>query len=194
MLEAQQRAMMHVAERVPFTPRVLRAASGDDDRACAGQRRTRRISPWAITWLSGRPLGAIARHSPELLRGLRTQRRRAAAMRSRTSTTPAIHRDFYWDLANGRAIVSRYRSLVADAALGRGARHAHRAASTATPRRCCSSLPRAAIHGDSNDYNVLVGGDGDVECARSARDAASSTSATWCTAIASATSRSRSRT
>ena len=73
---------------------------------------------WAISWLSGRPLGATPRRSPELLEDFG---RSIGALDQALADfdTPAIHRDFYWDLANGRAIVARYRGLVADAELGR---------------------------------------------------------------------------
>src|SRR5262249_22635356 len=68
---------------------------------------------------------------------------------------PAIHRDFYWDLANARGIVDQYRPLVRDASLG--------AAIDTLIDRCdrhvrLDTLPRRAIHADLNDYNVLVYG------------------------------------
>src|SRR6476661_4876735 len=47
MLEAQQRAMMHVAQRVAFTPRVLRTASGDT-LVCVAGRDGREHLAWAI--------------------------------------------------------------------------------------------------------------------------------------------------
>ncbi|HEY2896606.1 MAG TPA: phosphotransferase, partial [Gemmatimonadaceae bacterium] len=160
MLEAQQRAMMHVAGRVPFTPRVLHTASSDTIVRVPGSDGREHLA-WAISWLDGRPLGATARHSPELLEDFgRSIGELSEALAD--FDAPAIHRDFYWDLANGRAIVSRYRSLVVDAELG----HALDALMAAFDRHTApllSSLPRAAIHGDPNDFNVLVGGDGDVE-------------------------------
>ncbi len=160
MLEAQHRVLMHVAERVPFTPRVLLTTAGGTI-VCVSGSDEREHFAWAVSWLDGRPLGATPRHSPELLEDFG---RSIGALADALATfdTPAIHRDFYWDLANGRAIVARYRSLVTDSALG----HALDALVAAFDRHTeplLSSLPRAAIHGDPNDFNVLVGGDGDVE-------------------------------
>ncbi|HMA01798.1 MAG TPA: aminotransferase class III-fold pyridoxal phosphate-dependent enzyme, partial [Gemmatimonadaceae bacterium] len=160
MLEAQQQAMMHVAERVAFTPRVLRTASGDTIVRAPG-REGREHLAWAISWLSGRPLGTTPRRSPALLEDL--GRSIGALERALADfDTPAIHRDFYWDLANGREIVSRFRGLVAGDDLGRTI-DALIAAFDRHTAPLLPSLPRAAIHGDPNDFNVLVGGDGDVE-------------------------------
>ena len=158
MLEAQQQAMTHVAERVPFTPRVLRTVSGETIARVPGVDERAHLV-WAISWLDGRPLGATQRHSPELLEDFG---RSIGALDQALADfdTPAIHRDFYWDLAKGRAIIARHRSLVADAEVG-GALDALMARFDRHTEPLLSSLPRAAIHGDPNDYNVLVGGDGD---------------------------------
>jgi 4-aminobutyrate aminotransferase-like enzyme/Ser/Thr protein kinase RdoA (MazF antagonist) len=160
ILEAQQRALMHVAQHVAFSPRVMRASSGDAIIAAAGPDGREHLA-WAISWLPGRPLATAARHSPALLEDLG---RSVGALTQALSDfdTPAIHRDFYWDLANGRAIVSRYRELITDCDLGRTVDRLISAFDRHTAP-LLASLPRAAIHGDPNDYNVLVGGDGDVE-------------------------------
>jgi len=160
MLEAQQRAMMHVAERVEITPRVLRTASGDTIASVRGSDGREHLA-WAISWLPGQPLGATPRRSTSLLEDFG---RSIGALTEALADfdAPAIHRDFYWDLANGRAIVARYRALVRDNELGR-ALDALIAAFDRHTAPLLSSLPRAAIHGDPNDFNVLVGGDGDVE-------------------------------
>jgi 4-aminobutyrate aminotransferase-like enzyme/Ser/Thr protein kinase RdoA (MazF antagonist) len=160
MLEAQQRAMMHVAERVPFTPRVLRAVHGASIVTVAGSDEGKHLV-WAISWLGGRPVATSARHSPALLEDLG---RSIGALEAALAgfDTPAIHRDFYWDLANGRAIVARYRELVTGNELGATLERLISAFDRRTAP-LLASLPRAAIHGDPNDYNVLVGGGDDVE-------------------------------
>ena len=161
MLEAQQQAMMHVAERVAFAPRVLCTPGGESIVTVRGSEGGEHLA-WAISWLDGRPLGSTLHRSPALLEDFG---RSIGALSEALADfdTPAIHRDFYWDLANGRAIVTRYRALVADPELGR-ALDALIAAFDRHTAPLLSSLPRAAIHGDPNDFNVLVSGDdGDVE-------------------------------
>src|SRR6202012_1762718 len=75
---------------------------------------------------------------------------------------PAIHRDFYWDLAGGRAIVDRWRHLVADAETARAIDRLTAEFDRHTAPSI-DALPRAAIHGDGHADNVLVSDDGDVE-------------------------------
>ena len=75
---------------------------------------------------------------------------------------PAVHRDFYWDIANARATVSTHRSMLTDAELGAAIDTlADRFDRHTAP--LLDALPRAVVHGDPNDYNILVGGDADVE-------------------------------
>lgn len=160
MLEAQQQALMHVARHVDITPRVMRATTGETIVAATGPDGREHLA-WAISWLPGRPLATTARHSPALLEDLG---RSIGALGKAFADfdTPAIHRDFYWDLANGRAIVSRHRRLITDHDLG-GTLDRLISAFDRHTAPLLATLPRAAIHGDPNDYNVLVGGDGDLE-------------------------------
>ena len=163
MLEAQQRAMMHVAERVAV--HAARAAHGErrDDRARAGQRRARasRLGDHVAARASARRQRRAARRScsrssaaasarssdaladfdhsgdpPRLLLGSRERPRDRRRATARWSPTPS----------SARAIDT----------LDRGVRPPH-------ARRCSRRCRARAIHGDLNDYNVLVGGDGDVE-------------------------------
>jgi len=160
MLEAQQQALMHVAEHVDVTPRVIRAKSGETLVEVTGPDGRSHLA-WAISWLEGTPLGLASRKSRELLedfgRNIGVLERALA-----TFDAPAIHRDFYWDLANGRAIVARFRELIASEELGRTIDRLMESFDKHTSP-LLASLPRAAIHGDPNDYNVLVGGGSDIE-------------------------------
>ncbi len=160
MLEAQQGALIHVAGHVDFTPRVLRTSSGETLVAVVGDDGREHLA-WMVSWLSGKPLGLVTHRSSELLENFG---RSVGALDAALADfdTPAIHRDFYWDLASGREIVARHRELVTDLELGRTVDRLM----TTFDRRVApllDALPRAAIHGDSNDYNVLVGGGTDVE-------------------------------
>ncbi|HEV7766455.1 MAG TPA: phosphotransferase, partial [Thermoanaerobaculia bacterium] len=160
MLEAQQQALMHVEKHVDVTPHVLRAKSGETLVEVTGPDGRSHLA-WAITWLDGRPLALAPRKSRELLEDF-GRNIGALALALATFDAPAIHRDFYWDLANGRAIVARFRELIANEDLGRTV-DLLMASFDAHTAPLLAKLPRAAIHGDPNDYNVLVGGGTDVE-------------------------------
>ena len=60
-------------------------------------------------------------------------------------------------------IVDASRSLIVDAELGAAIDRARRRDSIDAPRRCSTDLAARCVHGDLNDYNVLVGGGDDVE-------------------------------
>jgi 4-aminobutyrate aminotransferase-like enzyme/Ser/Thr protein kinase RdoA (MazF antagonist) len=160
LLEAQQAALIHVAARVHITPRVMHSTNGESIVTVVGGDGREHLA-WAISWLDGRPLALAARRSPELLADFG---RNIGALSAALAgfDTPAIHRDFYWDLARGREIVRRYRDMVSDVELGRTI---DKLMATFDRRTAplLAALPRAAIHGDPNDYNVLVGGGANVE-------------------------------
>ena len=160
MLEAQQAALEHLASRTDLTARPVRAASGAQLLGIPGPD-ARRHWAWALTYLPGRPLGTVRRRSAALYEhwGRATGHLDAALA---GFDHHAVHRDFYWDLANARALVDRHRDAIRDAELGarvdrlvdRFDRHT---------RSTLDALPRAVVHGDLNDFNVLVGDGDDLE-------------------------------
>ena len=160
LIDAQQRALEHLdGNRVDCCAQVLRTRNGEPIGDAVGPDGRAHFA-WALTWLPGRTLAALAHRSPALLddfgRTIGRLRRGLAGF-----DHPAIHRDFYWDLANGRSIIAEYRSLIEDAALG-GAidRLMERFDRETAPK--LDGLPRSAIHGDLNDHNVLVAEGGDI--------------------------------
>src|SRR6185312_6980667 len=106
-----------------------------------------------FTWLSGEPLATVPQ-TAELLVDLG----RSVAELDGTLEGfdhPAIHRGFYWDLAQGITLVRGSASLVTDEGM--------RAVVTrlvdqieARDAARFARLRRAAVHNDPNDYNVLV--------------------------------------
>ncbi|MBK5188577.1 MAG: phosphotransferase, partial [Gemmatimonadaceae bacterium] len=160
MLEAQQSALAHVATRTEVTPRVLRSTNGTSLVPISADDGTTYLA-WAISWLPGQPFALAARRSLALHESF-GRSVGALGVALADFDHPAIHRDFYWDLANGRAIVSRYREMIADAEVGRalGALIASYDRRTAP---LLAELSRSAIHGDPNDRNVLVGGGTNAE-------------------------------
>ncbi len=159
MLEAQQRAITHLAARLDTTPRVLSTVNG---RALAEDvSNGARHFVWAISWLNGVPLSSVRRRSIGLFEDL--GRQVGALQRELLDFNhPALHRDFYWDLANARAIIDAKRALVGDQALGALIdRLVARIDRHTIPR--LGAVRKAIIHGDLNDANILVGGGTNLE-------------------------------
>ena len=154
-LAAEQRAMQHVAARFAHSPRVQRMRDGAT-LASAAAADGREHLVWAISALPGVPLGTVSHRPPELFHQLGTS---VAELTQALDgfDDPALRRLFHWDLAQGRAVVARYRPLIVDAELGA----ALDTVMTQFDPHTAALLPnlaRSVIHGDLNDYNVLVGG------------------------------------
>ena len=143
LLEAQNAVLEHLEPRISFCPRVVPGLNGE--RIIARSNHLVRL----MTYLPGRPLGEVKKRSPELLRDLGRklgQMDRALA----DFDHPAVHRDFHWDLASGNRVIDEYSGLVEP-----GLRE--------LVLKCRielqTDLRRSVIHGDANDYNVLVDAD-----------------------------------
>jgi 4-aminobutyrate aminotransferase-like enzyme/Ser/Thr protein kinase RdoA (MazF antagonist) len=160
LLEAQQRAITHLAQRLDVTPRVLSTVNGRALVEIAGTEGNKHWV-WAISWLPGIPLANAARRSSALHEDL--GRQIGALQRELLDFDhPALHRDFYWDLANARSIVADKRALVDDGSL----RAAIDRVVAEFDKRVAPALAhvrRAIIHNDLNDHNILVGGADDLE-------------------------------
>lgn len=135
-LEAQNAVLSYLSERVPFCQRVI----GDIEEF---EGHFVRI----VTYLPGVPLAEIKPHTPGLLQDLGQklgQLSRALA----DFDHHAVHREFHWDLANGNRIINQYVSLIENTDLRK------------LVLKCRFEpeieLRRSVIHGDANDYNVLV--------------------------------------
>ncbi len=153
IVEAQLAALGHLATRTQLTPRVVPTV--------AGERLTRVSAPdgrnhlaWAITRLPGRPLAETHCPSAALLASLgRAVAHLDAALDS--FDHPAVHREFLWDLVGARRVVDERLAMVTDPGLVAAIRAACRAFDAHTAP-VLPALPRAVIHGDLNDYNILV--------------------------------------
>ncbi|MBV9880524.1 MAG: aminotransferase class III-fold pyridoxal phosphate-dependent enzyme [Gemmatirosa sp.] len=158
MLDAQQRALAHLAPTLDVVPAVLATRDGATTTAVTAPDGRRHLV-WAITHRPGVPLAAVRRRASALLEDF-GRRVGALAQGLADFDHPAIHRDFHWDLARGRDVVAEHRGLVDDATLGT-AIDALVAAFDRDVAPLLPSLRRGAIHGDLNDHNVLVGGGDD---------------------------------
>jgi Ser/Thr protein kinase RdoA (MazF antagonist) len=135
-LEAQNAVLDYLSERVSFCQRVI----GD---IAEFEGHFVRV----VTYLPGVPLAEIKPHTPGLLHDL--GQKLGQLTRSLTGFDhPAVHRDFHWDLANGNRIVNEYAPLIEDGELRELVLNCR-----FEPR---TELRRSVIHGDANDYNVLV--------------------------------------
>ena len=148
MLEAQNAAMAHV-EAVGVSPRVLATSDGRQIVRSPSGHLVRLLS-----WLPGTPLGSFHARSDALLDDLgRKLGRLSRALGD--FDHPAIHREFHWDVSRGFGVVEAYSPLIADPAL-RGLVQRTAGHVQARDGARLARLRRTAIHGDANDYNVLV--------------------------------------
>jgi len=100
-----------------------------------------------VHYLPGVPLAEIRPHTSGLLHDLgRKLGQLAQALAD--FDHPAVHRDFHWDLANGNRVVNEFAPLIDNASL----RELVLKCRYEPPER----LRRSVIHGDANDYNLLV--------------------------------------
>ena len=134
-LEAENAVLRHVARRVSFCQSPVSSIVN-----VGGDAYFARL----VRYLPGVPLAQIQPQPSELLRDLG---RKLGQLDHALSDFdhPAVHRDFHWDLANGNRIIDEFAPLVENAAL---------------VSQCTvefkSGLRRSVIHGDANDYNVLI--------------------------------------
>ena len=135
-LEAQNAVLDYLSERVPFCQRVIGEIAEFEGHFVR-----------VVTYLPGVPMAEIKPHTPGLLQDLGQklgQLSRALA----GFDHPAVHRDFHWDLANGNRVVNEYAPLIEDDHLRELVLKCRFEPET--------ELRRSVIHGDANDYNVLV--------------------------------------
>lgn len=150
MLEAQNAAMAHVANRIAFCPRVLPTRAGGAIGLAPGGAHLVRL----VTYLPGVPFAEAGVRTPALFESLgRAVGRLDAALAD--FEHPAIHRDFHWDLANAASVIREHLPLVReDAHRDLVDRLSTSALNAIGPR--VAAFRRSAIHNDANDWNVLV--------------------------------------
>lgn len=146
VLEAQNAILTHLETRVSFCPSVVRANSGEQIECVTfpdGSMHLVRV----LRYLPGVPLATINTHSPKLLYDL--GRKLGQLDRALEDFDhPGAHRDFHWDLINAPLVVEKYGPQIKAESL-RKLMLGLRAVPTLT-------LRKSVIHGDANDYNVLV--------------------------------------
>jgi Ser/Thr protein kinase RdoA (MazF antagonist) len=151
LLEAQNEAMQHLASKVSLCPRVVNAQSGASIVQVLTQTTPHYLR--LVTYIDGEPLAKVPQTSSLLfdLGASLGKLTRALA----DFDHEAIHRAFHWDLANGLSVVSEYASLLKEAELRELVNRFAVQFETQVASRL-EPLPRSVIHGDANDYNVIV--------------------------------------
>ncbi|HKY45666.1 MAG TPA: phosphotransferase [Pyrinomonadaceae bacterium] len=146
LLDAQSAVLKHLEPRISFCQRLAPALSGEEMVTVQGPNEATHIVR-LVHYLPGVPLAEIKPQPNELLRDL--GRKLGELDRAITDFDhPAIHRDFHWDLANGNRILSEYSDFIKDLNL--------RELVSKCRFDITRDLRRSVIHGDANDYNVLV--------------------------------------
>ncbi len=145
-LEAQNSVLKHLERELSFCQKILPATSGEElvtVKAADGTTHFARL----VHYLPGVPLGEIRPHSSGLLHDLGRKLGQLARALADFDHT-AAHRDFHWDLANGNRVVDEFAGLIEDSELR----------DLVLKCRCepPDDLRRSVIHGDANDYNILV--------------------------------------
>lgn len=155
LIELQCSALEHVAERAPelLLPRVVPTTAGDAVTAVPGPDGDTRLA-WMLTYVPGRLLAQANPHSPALLRSVGTLLGRLDAALA-TFVHPAAERDLKWDLARAGWIGDYVQHIASPSRRALVTRVLERYNAEVVP--ALGSLRRSVIHGDANDYNVLVG-------------------------------------
>jgi len=151
LLEAQNDVLAHLAPQVSFTPHVIETKVGELITPVLTKSSSHLVR--LVTFISGEPLAKVAQ-TPEVLFDLG---RSLGKLRTALAEFDhaAFHRYFHWDLANGLRVVTEYDVLLADVELRN--RIDDYASEFQRSDACrLEQLPRSVIHGDANDYNVIV--------------------------------------
>jgi Ser/Thr protein kinase RdoA (MazF antagonist) len=145
VVEAQNAILGHLAQKVSFCPRVVTAQSGEGIEVVEGQFVR------VLSYLPGKPLARVERPSVELLYDLGRKLGQLSGALEGFDHAGA-HREFHWDLAQGVQVVRHWGPRIKEDWL----RDLVFAFTEQVEN--LGSVRRSVIHGDANDYNVLVEG------------------------------------
>jgi len=159
LLEAQNQVMGRLSKQVTICPQCIASIHGNKIITLAlstGSSHLGRL----VTYLPGKPLGSLKRHSDELLFDLGAKIGQLTNALD-TFDHPALHRDFYWDLANGQRIIRQNAALIPNAHLRELVQRLAASFEEHTAP-LLPTLPQSVVHNDANDFNLLAGGGEDL--------------------------------
>lgn len=156
LLAAQNEVMEHLARRLNYCPRVVPAAS---DELVTTVKVANGLSHFVrlVTYLPGRTLATYRPRSHTLLFDV-GQKLGRLDRELASFEHPALYRNFHWDLAKGTTVVADYHALISNPELRTHVLECAEEFET-TFGPLAGTLRRGAIHGDANDYNLLVDSD-----------------------------------
>ncbi|MCO5206291.1 MAG: aminotransferase class III-fold pyridoxal phosphate-dependent enzyme [Anaerolineae bacterium] len=153
-LAMQNAIMAHLNGHVAV-PEVVETVTGDEVGIVHGAKEKTHFIR-LISYLPGKPLALFKPHSAELLTDFgRFMGRLSGALVD--FDHPAAHRDLHWDLQHAGREVEAHLEFV-DSAEQRVLVTRFRQRFTTEIAPCLPDLRRSVIHGDANDYNILVTG------------------------------------
>lgn len=156
LLAAQSEAMEHLAARVSYCQRVV---PGVNAKILQRVKSTGEVTNLVrlVTYLPGQLLVDTQTRSQDLLRDLGYKLGEIDSILLNFDR-PALHRDFHWDLANWQDVSTHYARLIQDDQL-RSLIVRNVDAFERNVASSLSQLRRGCIHGDPNDYNILISED-----------------------------------
>ncbi len=158
VLDFQNQAITHLTAHAPDLPcpRVCKTVSGEEITTIDGGNGATHFVR-LLTYLPGKPLALVKPQAAELLQSLGAylgQMDKALA----TFDHPAMHRALHWDLKQASQTIRQHKDKIADA-VRRAIVEQLLANFEQIVAPLLPSLRSSVIHGDANDYNVLVGDD-----------------------------------
>ncbi len=155
VLDLQNQALAHVAAQTNLAvARLQLTVDGQAIATVTGEHGAQHFIR-LLTYLPGKPLGAVKPHAPALLHNLGDYLGRLDRALA-TFDHPAADRVLQWDLKNASAVINRHKDAIVDPARRQLVeqmltRFEHHAAPL------LADVRTTIIHNDGNDYNVLVG-------------------------------------
>jgi Ser/Thr protein kinase RdoA (MazF antagonist) len=151
LLTAQNAALDHASSTLSFCPKVL--SSLDRKSICQYKSEPGPYLIRVITYIEGVPLSDAPSRDSQLLIDLGRKLGKFDQAFANFDHH-AFHRDFHWDLANGMRVMSEYLKLVNDGQLRDGIEDF--AKRFERNFKSSMNLRRSVIHGDANDYNIII--------------------------------------
>jgi Ser/Thr protein kinase RdoA (MazF antagonist) len=157
LLDFQNRAMRHVEESTPGcrVQRIVSSLRGGDVVRISQSGTGRDHCVRLLTWIDGEVLAKSASRGPALFASVGAGLGRID-LALRSFTHPAMHRVLQWDLRRAGAAREHVHLLPQDKRA-----HVERLFSQ-WEEIDWTALRHSVIHGDANDYNVIVGAGGMV--------------------------------
>ena len=158
-LEAQNQVMGHLAQMIKFCPQVISSQNGDEILIVESPSEVKHFVR-LVTYLPGKPMGFIKRHSPELLNDIGFKLGQLTSALQGLDYI-SLQQGLQWDFANGLEIVKKHACLVQPPEFQQ---HIQKISAQfeKTTSPILSSLRKSVVQNDPNEFNLLVGSGDDL--------------------------------